>query len=177
MDDQKGVIRRWMYFPTHETLNFDIIGYRFCYNIQRQHKSNNIRSGYLQYFGPKYFTRIKCFLQHWKTQLKIHKQDFTFQIHHYLLIHLFQLNKELVAANVGVNDILGMAETCFPFPLLTLYSFAFLFRLVVDLKRGVWYQKCYDPDCQAVNFKSNGILVLPFVCVWSCNFLSLLFTS
>ncbi|XP_025099727.1 DNA-directed primase/polymerase protein-like [Pomacea canaliculata] len=70
MDDRKGVIRRWMYFPTHETLNFDIIGYRFCYNIQRQHKSNNI-------------------------------------------------------------------------------------RLVVDLKRGVWYQKCYDPDCQAVNFKSH----------------------
>ncbi|XP_076458233.1 DNA-directed primase/polymerase protein-like [Babylonia areolata] len=67
---QGGTVRRWSYFPAAETLSFDIVGYRFCHNIQRQHRSNNI-------------------------------------------------------------------------------------RLVADLQKGVWYQKCYDPDCQAVNFKSE----------------------
>lgn len=29
-------------------------------------------------------------------------------------------------------------------------------RMLVDLCRGVYYQKCHDPDCRAVNFKSHG---------------------
>ena len=39
-----GAIRRWTYFPAAEILSYDIVGYRFCYNVQRQHRSNNIRS-------------------------------------------------------------------------------------------------------------------------------------
>ncbi|KRY37147.1 Coiled-coil domain-containing protein -like protein [Trichinella spiralis] len=31
---------------------------------------------------------------------------------------------------------------------------------MVDLKRAVFYQKCFDPDCQAVNYRSNDF-VLP----------------
>ncbi|KAK7112181.1 DNA-directed primase/polymerase protein-like isoform X2 [Littorina saxatilis] len=65
-----GTIRRWTYFADAEVLTYDIMGYRFCYNVQRQHRSNNI-------------------------------------------------------------------------------------KLVADLQKGMWYQKCYDPDCQAVNFKSE----------------------
>ena len=34
--------------------------------------------------------------------------------------------------------------------------FVFCFRLVVDMKRGVYYQKCHDPECRAQNFKSLG---------------------
>ena len=26
--------------------------------------------------------------------------------------------------------------------------------LVVNLQLGVWYQKCYDPECRAVDYKS-----------------------
>ncbi|KAK7475862.1 hypothetical protein BaRGS_00032912 [Batillaria attramentaria] len=69
-DGRGGSIRRWRYFPEAEILSYDIVGYRFCYNIQRQHRSNNI-------------------------------------------------------------------------------------KLIVDLKKGVWYQKCHDPDCQEVGFKSE----------------------
>ena len=29
-------------------------------------------------------------------------------------------------------------------------------RLLVDIQRGVYYQKCHDPDCKAVDFKSEG---------------------
>ncbi|KRZ22379.1 Coiled-coil domain-containing protein -like protein [Trichinella pseudospiralis] len=30
---------------------------------------------------------------------------------------------------------------------------------MVDLKRAVFYQKCFDPDCQAVNYRSNDFLL------------------
>ncbi|KAL8597381.1 hypothetical protein ACOMHN_056144 [Nucella lapillus] len=40
-----GWTRRWSYFPPAQTLSYDIAGYRFCHRLQRQHRSNNIRSG------------------------------------------------------------------------------------------------------------------------------------
>ncbi|XP_053515879.1 DNA-directed primase/polymerase protein isoform X1 [Artibeus jamaicensis] len=66
----KGGIRCWNYFFREQLLVFDICKYRWCENIGRAHKSNNI-------------------------------------------------------------------------------------MIVVDLKNEVWYQKCHDPECQAVNFKSD----------------------
>ncbi|XP_036911060.1 DNA-directed primase/polymerase protein isoform X4 [Sturnira hondurensis] len=65
----KGGIRCWNYFFQEQLLVYDICKYRWCENIGRAHKSNNI-------------------------------------------------------------------------------------MIVVDLKNEVWYQKCHDPECQAVNFKS-----------------------
>ncbi|XP_067671867.1 DNA-directed primase/polymerase protein-like [Haliotis asinina] len=69
---KNGVIRHWTYFPQGELLLYDIARYRWCANIQRQHRSNNI-------------------------------------------------------------------------------------MLCVDMKKGVYYQKCHDPDCKAENFKSEDL--------------------
>ncbi|KAM4836639.1 DNA-directed primase/polymerase protein [Thomomys bottae] len=69
-NDIKGGIRRWNYFFPEELLVYDICKYRWCENIGRAHKSNNI-------------------------------------------------------------------------------------MILVDLKNEVWYQKCHDPVCKAVNFKSD----------------------
>ncbi|XP_074678841.1 DNA-directed primase/polymerase protein isoform X1 [Strix aluco] len=41
-DGVQGGIRRWNYFPLEEILVYDISGYRWCENIGRAHKSNNI---------------------------------------------------------------------------------------------------------------------------------------
>ncbi|XP_009944738.1 PREDICTED: DNA-directed primase/polymerase protein-like, partial [Leptosomus discolor] len=41
-DGVQGVIRRWSYFSLEEILVYDISGYRWCENIGRAHKSNNI---------------------------------------------------------------------------------------------------------------------------------------
>ncbi|KAM9295186.1 DNA-directed primase/polymerase protein [Morus bassanus] len=41
-DGVQGGIRRWNYFSLEETLVYDISGYRWCENIGRAHKSNNI---------------------------------------------------------------------------------------------------------------------------------------
>lgn len=30
-----------------------------------------------------------------------------------------------------------------------------LFRIIVDLKEEVWYQKCHDPECK--NFRSSSV--------------------
>ena len=30
------------------------------------------------------------------------------------------------------------------------------YRMVADLKKGTYYQKCHDPDCRRINFHSNG---------------------
>lgn len=38
-----GKIRHWFYFMEGNLLGYDIVGYRWCGNINRQHKSNNIR--------------------------------------------------------------------------------------------------------------------------------------
>ncbi|XP_066172972.1 DNA-directed primase/polymerase protein [Sylvia atricapilla] len=38
----QGGIRQWSYFPPKELLIYDICGYRWCENIGRAHKSNNI---------------------------------------------------------------------------------------------------------------------------------------
>ncbi|CAL1534453.1 unnamed protein product [Lymnaea stagnalis] len=67
-----GMVRHWTYFTTREILIYDIAGYRWCGNVQREHRSNNI-------------------------------------------------------------------------------------MYVVDLRKGVYYQKCYDPDCQAVGYKSESL--------------------
>ncbi|XP_064305697.1 DNA-directed primase/polymerase protein isoform X2 [Phalacrocorax carbo] len=41
-DGVQGGIRRWNYFSLEEILVYDIYGYRWCENIGRAHKSNNI---------------------------------------------------------------------------------------------------------------------------------------
>ncbi|XP_071412411.1 DNA-directed primase/polymerase protein isoform X2 [Pithys albifrons albifrons] len=41
-DELQGGIRQWNYFPLKEILVYDIYGYRWCENIGRAHKSNNI---------------------------------------------------------------------------------------------------------------------------------------
>ncbi|XP_075005347.1 DNA-directed primase/polymerase protein isoform X6 [Calonectris borealis] len=41
-DRVQGGIRRWNYFSVEEILVYDIFGYRWCENIGRAHKSNNI---------------------------------------------------------------------------------------------------------------------------------------
>ncbi|XP_026503684.1 DNA-directed primase/polymerase protein isoform X3 [Terrapene carolina triunguis] len=73
-------IRRWNYFSLEELLVYDISRYRWCKNIGRAHKSNNI-------------------------------------------------------------------------------------MILVDLKKEVYYQKCYDPVCRAKNFKSESIPLPPEICL------------
>ncbi|NXD89509.1 PRIPO protein, partial [Chaetorhynchus papuensis] len=41
-DGLQGGIRQWSYFSLKELLIYDIYGYRWCENIRRAHKSNNI---------------------------------------------------------------------------------------------------------------------------------------
>ncbi|NXD22011.1 PRIPO protein, partial [Spelaeornis formosus] len=41
-DGLRGGIRQWSYFSLKELLIYDIFGYRWCENIGRAHKSNNI---------------------------------------------------------------------------------------------------------------------------------------
>ena len=38
-----------------------------------------------------------------------------------------------------------------------LYELLFPDRIVVDLKKGVYYQKCHDPDCKATGYKSVDV--------------------
>jgi hypothetical protein len=38
----QGSIRRWSYFTQGELLVYDIFKYRWCENIRRHHKNNNI---------------------------------------------------------------------------------------------------------------------------------------
>ncbi|XP_064652326.1 DNA-directed primase/polymerase protein-like [Lineus longissimus] len=66
----QGSIRRWSYFTQGELLVYEIAKYRWCENIRRHHKSNNI-------------------------------------------------------------------------------------MFLVDVKNGVYYQKCHDPECKRINFKSD----------------------
>lgn len=40
---ENGKIYRWYFFSSERILVYDIAGYRFCGNIGRQHKSNNIK--------------------------------------------------------------------------------------------------------------------------------------
>lgn len=69
-----GRIRHWTYFTHGELILYEISHYRWCENIQRQHKSNNV-------------------------------------------------------------------------------------MLIVNMKKGVYYQKCYDPECRVLNFKSEEHLL------------------
>ncbi|NXI56881.1 PRIPO protein, partial [Chloroceryle aenea] len=79
-DGVQGGIRRWNYFSLEEILVYDITGYRWCENIGRAHKSNNI-------------------------------------------------------------------------------------MILVDLKKEVWYQKCHDPVCREMNFKSQSFPLPPGICL------------
>ena len=36
-------------------------------------------------------------------------------------------------------------------------------RIIADLQRGVYYQKCHDPVCKSVNYKSQGIDTLSYI--------------
>ncbi|XP_059165897.1 DNA-directed primase/polymerase protein-like [Physella acuta] len=42
VNGNKGTIRQWIYFSDSQTLLYEVAGYRWCGNIQRQHRSNNI---------------------------------------------------------------------------------------------------------------------------------------
>ena len=77
-DGSLGRIRRVSYFPEGKLVIFDITAYRYCENIQRHHKSNNI-------------------------------------------------------------------------------------MLLANLERLVYYQKCHDPDCKKVQFKSSDMPIPPEV--------------
>ncbi|KAM3940811.1 DNA-directed primase/polymerase protein isoform 1-T2 [Leptodactylus fuscus] len=79
-EDFHGGIRQWNYFSNEELLVYDTINYRWCENLGRAHRSNNV-------------------------------------------------------------------------------------MLLVDLKREIWYQKCYDPICRAQNFKSEFYPLPPEVCL------------
>ncbi|XP_065920720.1 DNA-directed primase/polymerase protein-like isoform X2 [Dysidea avara] len=70
----QGTIRRWTLFPQGKLLIYDIKDYRWCENIGRQHKSNNI-------------------------------------------------------------------------------------MIIADLLRGVYYQKCYDPDCRRIDYHSQDYII------------------
>ncbi|CAG5125597.1 unnamed protein product [Candidula unifasciata] len=68
----QGRVRHWMCFRSSDSLLYDISGCRWCGNVQREHRSNNI-------------------------------------------------------------------------------------MYIVDLRHGVCYQKCYDPDCQAIGYRSEAV--------------------
>lgn len=36
--------------------------------------------------------------------------------------------------------------------------------IVVDLRSGTYYQKCYDPDCQALDYRSPEYALPPDIC-------------
>ncbi|XP_078222297.1 DNA-directed primase/polymerase protein isoform X9 [Callithrix jacchus] len=95
-DGIEGGIRRWNYFFPEELLVYDICKYRWCENIGRPHKSNNIM--------------FKSF-------------------------------------------------SCLSFP------GSWDYRILVDLKNEVWYQKCHDPVCKAENFKSDCFPLPAEVCL------------
>jgi len=40
---ESGAIRRWSYFSRVQLLVYDITGKRWCANVQREHRSNNIK--------------------------------------------------------------------------------------------------------------------------------------
>ncbi|BFZ06279.1 hypothetical protein BsWGS_09318 [Bradybaena similaris] len=69
-----GRVRHWLYFRSSESLLYEITGCRWCRNVQREHRSNNV-------------------------------------------------------------------------------------MYIVDLRQGICYQKCYDPDCQAVGYRSKAMEV------------------
>ncbi|XP_014789422.2 DNA-directed primase/polymerase protein isoform X1 [Octopus bimaculoides] len=78
---RRGRIFRWMYFSNENLLGYDICQYRWCGNIGREHRSNNI-------------------------------------------------------------------------------------RLIVDLKQCVYYQKCHDPDCKRINYRSEDYLLPDNLLPW-----------
>lgn len=60
-------IRRWNYFAIQQLLVYDIINYRWCENVQRFHKSNNIMYVFFTswlfpfFFMAWFFLKNMCF--------------------------------------------------------------------------------------------------------------------
>ncbi|KAL2098072.1 hypothetical protein ACEWY4_007279 [Coilia grayii] len=79
-DDIRGSIRRWNYFVSEQLLVYDILHYRWCHNVGRFHKSNNI-------------------------------------------------------------------------------------MILVDLREEVWYQKCHDPECRRLNYRSSNYPLPDSICI------------
>ncbi|KAJ8271765.1 hypothetical protein COCON_G00106240 [Conger conger] len=78
--DVHGGVRRWSLFVSEQLLVYDILRYRWCQNVGRHHKSNNI-------------------------------------------------------------------------------------MIMVDLKEEIWYQKCHDPVCRSVNYRSPNLPLPQEVCI------------
>ena len=36
------------------------------------------------------------------------------------------------------------------------------YRIVADLPAGVYYQKCYDPDCRRIDYRSQSNFVTDY---------------
>lgn len=43
-----------------------------------------------------------------------------------------------------------------PLPMIK-FVWRLLCRIVADLRLGVYYQKCYDPDCKSIDYRSPGM--------------------
>lgn len=97
-------IRRWNYFAAEQLLVYDIVKYRWCKNVQRFHKSNNIMYVVFTSWGFPFF--MVCVV------------------------------------------------VVFFFKSVFLLWFLIFWRIIVDLKEEVWYQKCHDPECR--NFRSSS---------------------
>lgn len=56
-------IRRWNYFAVEQLLVYDIIKYRWCENVQRFHKSNNIMYVFFHLLAvfSFFFFFLECF--------------------------------------------------------------------------------------------------------------------
>ena len=105
-----GRIRRWIYFHQGELLVYDISHNRWCHNIKRQHKGNNIMQ-VVHFHIPVY----RC----------------------------------IVFESIEVSYENSQHQV--------------IFRLLADIRRGVYYQKCHDPDCKAIDYKSEGKLFISFI--------------
>lgn len=56
-------IRRWNYFAVEQLLVYDIIKYRWCENVQRFHKSNNIMYVFFHILAVFSFFLMECFFK------------------------------------------------------------------------------------------------------------------
>eukprot|EP01117_Protostelium_nocturnum_P020116 TRINITY_DN8913_c0_g1_i1.p1 TRINITY_DN8913_c0_g1~~TRINITY_DN8913_c0_g1_i1.p1 ORF type:complete len:659 (+),score=210.58 TRINITY_DN8913_c0_g1_i1:24-2000(+) len=74
--EESGYVKSWVYFPSTNKITYNVLRNRYCFNIEREHKSNGI-------------------------------------------------------------------------------------YVVVDLNKKVFYQKCFDPDCRLVDWRSNDCLLPP----------------
>ena len=80
--------------------------------------------------------------------------DFKVKIMHERIdCHLFTLSLKPCFLEIGIlHRNVPHGQICRFF-----FFFFFHFRIVVDLKRGVYYQKCHDPDCKSIDYRSPGM--------------------